>query len=183
MIDFYQSFKPTDKQSVYALSPNSDPMENNKTRREFLQKAGSTALFAALGISFLSSCGSSIDDDATMPGGMPNNTTGIRVEGNITNLDLTQANLSNLKNQGGWLLIRQSQLLVVNVDGQTIRAFTSVCTHSGCDNAWAYSNSQFICNCHGSVFSNGGQRLSGPANRDLQEFSVQRNGDNVVITK
>lgn len=158
-------------------------MENNKTRREFLQKAGSTALFAALGISFLSSCGSSIDDDATMPGGMPNNTTGIRIEGNITNLDLTQANLSNLKNQGGWLLIRQSQLLVVNVDGQTIRAFTSVCTHSGCDNAWAYSNSQFICNCHGSVFSNGGQRLSGPANRDLQEFSVQRNGDNVVITK
>ncbi|MDW8287320.1 MAG: Rieske (2Fe-2S) protein, partial [Flammeovirgaceae bacterium] len=86
-----------------------------------------------------------------------------------------------LKNTGGWLLIPQAQTLVVN-DG-SIKALTSVCTHTGCDRNWTYSNNALTCTCHGSRFSTTGAVLQGPATQPLRQFAVSVSNNMVTITK
>lgn len=145
---------------------------NEIDRKTFLRTAGSTALFAALGIKLTGCDTTSANDDPP---------EGIVVEGNTITLNLDV--LQGLKNQGGWLLINAALTLVVNVDGTLIRAFSSVCPHQGCTTNWQYANERFRCTCHNSIFANDGTRLEGPATNNLTEFSVQRNGNIVVITK
>jgi Rieske Fe-S protein len=163
---------------------------NQFSRKQFLRTAGSTALFAALGIG-LYGCG----DNSTSPydNGDEGSTSGITISdnGDKIEIDLTASDVENLKTSGGWLLINDANTLVVNVDGTNIRAFTSVCTHAGCSDSWAFSNGLFECSAsvnsscvgHGSRFNTGGAVVMGPATSDLAEFDVTIEGDLVTINK
>lgn len=164
-------------------------MESNNpelyTRKDFLRTAGSTVLFAALGIS-VASCSSVTDAGDNGTGGEIDPTdpgSPITIDGNTITLDLGSDELANLREQGGWLLIGDANTLVVNVDGELIRAFTSVCTHAGCSTNWQFNGSRFTCTCHNSQFNTSGEVVQGPANRDLDEFSVEIDGNEVIITK
>lgn len=156
-------------------------------RSTFLKTAGSAALFAALGITFTGCGGSdSVTGSDTNDNGNNNNGnggSGISISGNVVTLDLQASNLSGLRVSGGWLLIAEALVLVVNIDGDFIRAFSSVCPHEGCTTDWSFANNRFRCNCHNSVFENDGTFVAGPAGQDLQEFQVERDGDIVTITK
>lgn len=159
------------------------------SRKDFLRTAGSTALFATLGIGFVG-CSSSTgsDDDNVIiddPDNDGNNTGPIQItnNGNTITIDLTDNSVSKLNSGGEWLLIAQASTLVVNVDGTNIRAFTSVCTHQGCSTDWQFSNSLFECTCHGSRYNTSGMVVRGPANRDLKEFETSVSGDELTITK
>lgn len=169
-----------------------------KDRREFLLKAGSVALFAALGIS-ISSCGESAEDTqpsviggGTNTGGTNqggNNNTGnagVTVSGRTVRIDTSVQDNAALKNSGNWALFISAGVILVNIDGDRFRAFTNVCPHSACDRNWTYNNNnqRLTCTCHGSIFSaTNGSRISGPANRNLDEFSVNVSGDIITITK
>ncbi|MEP1152571.1 MAG: Rieske (2Fe-2S) protein [Balneola sp.] len=164
--------------------------KNTLTRKDFLKRAGSTALFAALGINFVTGCSSSpTDNNSSGNEGGGGNTGGgssaITVSGQTTSIDLTHSDVSSLQNSGGWLLITKSSanILVVNIDGSTYRAFSSVCTHTGCTDSWTFSSSEFICNCHGSRFDTQGQVVRGPATSDLPEYGTSVNNDVLTITK
>jgi len=161
----------------------SDSNAADISRKAFLKTAGSVALFAVLGIT-LPGCGSE-DAENIMgpePEEPPSQDTGISISGNTITIDLTKDDTSSLATSGAWALIAAAQTLVVNVEG-TFRAFTSVCTHSGCDRQWNYSNQLFTCTCHGSRFNNRGEVVQGTATRDLTEFSVTRNNNVVTIQK
>ncbi len=93
-------------------------------------------------------------------------------------MDATQA----LTNEGGFLLISEADVMAVNVDGTTIRAFTSICTHQQCT-INAFTNDTFMCPCHGSAFNTNGAVVQGPASQALTEFSVSQSDDTVTITK
>jgi len=162
-------------------------------RKEFLRTAGSTALFAFLGIGMIG-CGNSTSAmDENIVGGTPGDngggSSGINISnnGNTITIDLTAGDVSALNNSGGWLLITGANTLVVNVGDSVIRAFTSVCTHSGCSTDWGFNDGVFEClesGCgHGSRFNTNGEVVRGPANSDLDEFSVTRDGDTVTINK
>ncbi|TVR34223.1 MAG: ubiquinol-cytochrome c reductase iron-sulfur subunit [Balneolaceae bacterium] len=158
------------------------------SRKEFLRTAGSAALFSALGIPFITSCDGSTTDALEGPNGSGNgnaggDTDGITISGNQVIIDLDSTAGAPLNSSGGWLLIRDAQVLAVNVDGTVIRAFTSVCTHQGCDTSWQFSNSLFTCSCHGSQFNTSGGVVRGPAAQDLEEFNVSKDNSNVTITK
>jgi cytochrome b6-f complex iron-sulfur subunit len=166
---------------------NTNEFELSVSRKQFLRTAGSAALFAALGIS-ISSCNvndatSDSGGSSTPPPSLPPNSPAINIQGNTITIDLSQSTTSNLKTQGQWLLISQATTIVVNVDGTTIRAFTSVCTHAGCATNWQFDSSRFTCTCHGSQFNTSGQVVRGPATANLAEFSVNRNGDTLTIQK
>lgn len=162
--------------------------ELSVSRKKFLRTAGSAALFAALGISF-SAC--SVNDANDMsdpptsspPPTQPPSSDAITIQGNTITINLASSSVSDLKTQGRWLLISQASTLVVNVDGTTIRAFTSVCTHAGCATNWQFGDSRFTCTCHGSQFNTAGQVVRGPATSNLAEFTVTRNGDTLTIQK
>lgn len=150
-------------------------------RKEFLRTAGSVALFATLGIAFKGCdvADSGADDD----NGNGNGSEGIIIDGNTIILNLQDPELENLRSAGGWMLISAANTLVVNIDGDFFRAFSSVCPHAGCADSWQYANSRFRCTCHNSIFENNGTRVSGPATSDLTEFQVARDNDTVTITR
>lgn len=153
------------------------------TRKDFLRTAGSVALFAALGISF-TACSSKSEESNNIVGGNLNEPKGgIVVSGNKITIDTTSTEGASIAKSGGWLLIVSAQTLVVNVDGNLVRAFTSICPHASCDRNWSYQNDQFRCTCHDSRFTNAGVRVSGPATRNLAEFAVVKSGNTVTITK
>ena len=173
--------------SMIMNKPNKKTMNEKKpvTRKDFLKTAGSTALFAVLGVGFYG-CSTSTDSmngNGDTPPANSDDAISISDGGNTITIDLSSSSVSELNEQGGWLLVRDANTLVVNVDGQTIRAFTSVCTHQGCSTNWVFSDSLFECTCHGSRFNTSGQVARGPANSDLEEFSVSRDNDLITINK
>lgn len=143
-------------------------------RRDFLKKAGSASLFAAMGIQVSACNRSSESEDLPL---------GIERIGNRYRIDTTVEPFGTLRDDGGWLNIEDIDIIVVNIDGSTIRAFSNVCPHLGCKDAWIYISGQWRCNCHDSRFTNTGQYLQGPANNDLRELTVDRDGNFVIIDK
>jgi Rieske Fe-S protein len=60
-------------------------------------------------------------------------------------------------------------------------ALSATCTHQNCTITGQY-NQDFVCPCHGSMFSASGQVLSGPAPRALTRYQTQLSGDVLTIT-
>lgn len=143
-------------------------------RIEFVKKTGAAALIISMGIS-LNSCDDESEDI------MPDDDQEDNSNASKLSFDLNDDPYDALKNTDSWLLLKDSNILIVNVDGN-IRAFTSVCTHSGCNDSWSYSNSQFTCICHGSKFNNKGEVVQGPASSNLAEYSVSTDDNIVEIT-
>ena len=167
------------------------------SRAKFLRTATPLALIAAFGIP-MSSCGvadsgdgSDLDmndnsDDTSNDDSNNNSNSGtsaFSVDGNTITIDTTISGGQALASAGGWLIASEFGFLAINIDGTRIRAFSDICTHASCRNAWQYTNSTFICTCHNSVFNNSGEVVSGPANSPLPEYSVNKNGDIIKITK
>ena len=167
------------------------------SRAEFLRKATPLALISVLGIP-MSSCGvtdtvddSDLDtnddnddtdnDDSNNDGN--NGTSAFSVDGNTITIDTSVSGGEALASAGGWLIASEYGFLAINIDGTRVRAFSDVCTHASCRNAWQISNETFICTCHNSVFNYSGQVVSGPANSPLPEYSASKNGNIIKITK
>jgi len=152
------------------------------SRREFIERAGMTAVMSTFGLSFFTACSESEDPaQPTIPTTTPpTSSNGITIGGNTIQIELTTQ--TALAVNGAWLLIIQAQTLVVNVAGAYM-AMTSVCTHSGCDRNWTFSNSKFVCTCHGSEFDTSGNVLQGPANQPLKSYTTRLSGTVLTVTK
>jgi Rieske Fe-S protein len=152
------------------------------SRREFIERAGMTAVMTTFGLSFFTACSDSEESYAPNVPNVPPPTSsnGVTISGNTIRIDLTTQ--TGLATAGGWLLVLDAQALVVNVGG-TYRALTSVCTHSACDRNWTFSNSKFVCTCHNSEFDTSGNVLQGPANQPLRSFTAAINGTVLTVTK
>jgi cytochrome b6-f complex iron-sulfur subunit len=149
------------------------------SRREFIERAGMTAVITTFGLSFFTACSDPEEPNApNVP--PPTGSNGVTISGNTIRIDLTSQ--TRLAAAGGWLLVLDAQTLVVNVEG-TYRALTSVCTHSACDRNWTFTNSKFICSCHGSEFDTSGNVLKSPANQPLRSFTTALNGTVLTVTK
>lgn len=153
------------------------------SRREFLRTASASAVMAVLGISVTGcSDGNPVGSEPPEEEPPEDSAPGITIDGNQVMLDLTADATQDLTSEGGFLLISQADVMAINVDGTTIRAFTSICTHQQCT-INAFSNDTFTCPCHGSQFNTNGGVVQGPAAEALAEFEVTRSGDTVTITK
>lgn len=157
-------------------------MKDNEelSRSEFLKTAGSTALFAFLGVGFYG-CTNRVTDSTIEA--IEEESEAVTLEGNRVILNLDHPDLEDMNNAGGWRLITQASALVINVDGVTIRAFTSVCTHAQCSTSWNFRDGEFICGCHLSRFNTNGEVTRGPAVADLEEFDVVRDEQIITIIK
>lgn len=107
---------------------------------------------------------------------------GVTIEGSTIRLDLTGSKTSVLTSTGGFLYIASARVVVVNTGGSTIRAFTSICTHEGC-NVDQFIDGRMICPCHGSQYDTAGRVVQGPATGNLKEYTVTRSGNTVTIVK
>ena len=158
---------------------NSKSGSLTKSRREFIERAGMTAVMTTFGLSFFTGC-SETEEPNTPNTPPPTSSTGVTVSGNTIRIALTAQ--TALAATGGWLLVIDAQTLVVNVGG-AYRALTSVCTHSACDRNWTFASSKFTCTCHGSEFDTSGNVLQGPANQPLRSYATALSANVLTVTK
>ncbi|HYE57887.1 MAG TPA: Rieske (2Fe-2S) protein [Rhodothermales bacterium] len=151
------------------------------TRRDFLGSACSAAALIALGVPFAACSSSSTSARPASAAGQAAAMSGIAVTGNTITLDLGMTDTSSLTTSGGFLFIEDANTVVVNANG-TIRAFTSVCPHAGCD-VDRREGDQLVCPCHGSRFGTDGSLQRGPARSGLREYPVTHVERIVTIQK
>ena len=68
--------------------------------------------------------------------------------------------------------VPQARAYLTKVNGEVV-AFSEVCSHLGCRVPFCDSSGQFECPCHGSVFNRGGDFISGPAPRGMDQYGVE----------
>lgn len=144
-------------------------------RRDFAKKLGGFALISPLVLSSIVAC-SSDDDSGNLS---EDELEAIQfMDGQILlNLDVLQS----LNQVGGWILINERKVLVLNTGNDEFSALTSICTHTGCDDAWSFSSSVLVCGCHGSRFDTSGNVLNGPANAPLASFEVALENNTLTV--
>ena len=54
-----------------------------------------------------------------------------------------------------------------------LRVLSAICPHLGCTVQWRSSRGDFICPCHGSVYSDQGKLVKGPARRGMDPLPTQ----------
>ena len=80
---------------------------------------------------------------------------------------------------GGGVILAEEGLVVTQPEEGTFKAFSSKCTHQGCQVTKV--SSTIDCPCHNSKFSIAdGSPESGPASSPLPETAVKLDGDNVT---
>ena len=152
----------------------------NEERREFIKKSGSLAVMSMFGIGFFTSCSK---EDMSPDNNNPNPPNPDAIAITDANVKINLAMVGDLTKAGGWLLLQQINMLVINAGNGQYNALTSVCTHSGCTNNWAYTNEVLICTCHDSRFTKTGEVISGPASRALTTFAVNNSNGVLTITR
>jgi cytochrome b6-f complex iron-sulfur subunit len=80
--------------------------------------------------------------------------------------------------------VEVGRFYLVRLDDGGFLAIYRRCTHLGCAVPFDQASGQFICPCHGSVFTNEGDVLNQPAPRPLDLFALSVNdvGELVVDT-
>ena len=140
------------------------------SRRSVLVLAGTTGLLAA--------CGGGSDDSSTDQGGGDSGGTDSGGTDSGTSGEVLAA-VADVP-VGGGSINTDLHVVVTQPEAGTYKAFTSICTHMGCDVS-SVSNNVILCICHQSKFSaETGDVQDGPAPRALSSVAVMVEGDNVV---
>ena len=153
--------------------------EISTSRRAFCQQACHAASLAALGI-LLPGCGGS----STSPSGGANVPQLPQLTSTITGgaFMLTIDGASPLNTVGNAALVNASGrgFLVARTGNDAFVALTATCTHEACT-VTGFQNQQYVCPCHGSVYSLSGTNVSGPAPRPLQSFGTSFSGGILTV--
>ncbi len=166
-----------------------EPISNSLTvsgpvldRRGFVTSAAA----AAIGAMLLSACGGGGDvsgpgTPAPGPPGTPiPNPVGVERVGTSLRINLTQ--VAALRQNNGFLIVPSlPPVIVLRLSDSDFRAFTAVCTHSGCLVS-EFSSNRINCWCHGSQFDTRGQVVTGPATRQLVAYPVSLNAAEQQLT-
>jgi Rieske Fe-S protein len=82
---------------------------------------------------------------------------------------------------GGGQILKDQKVVVTQPAAGDFKAFTSVCTHQGCD-VTSVVGGTINCPCHGSKFAIAdGSVAAGPAPRPLAPKSIRVEGDSIVL--
>jgi len=98
-----------------------------------------------------------------------------QVSGTVVNgaLNVTMEAASGLNSVGGAALVASGAgtFLLARTGAASFTALTAVCTHEGCTVS-GFTNSVYVCPCHGSEFSTSGSVVQGPAGAPLRQFAT-----------
>jgi Rieske Fe-S protein len=102
-------------------------------------------------------------------------------------LDLIKPENLVLNKTGGAMKIpdphdKRKPIIVTRLSETEFAAFSSKCTHMGCEVPLPVNNS-IICPCHKAIFDARGKVTRGPAKKDLRPYTVALNGSILTITE
>jgi Rieske Fe-S protein len=65
--------------------------------------------------------------------------------------------------------------------GERVACYSSTCPHAGCFIDYEEKERRFLCPCHGSTFNLDGQRIAGPAPRDMDTLATAVKAGKVLV--
>jgi len=68
-------------------------------------------------------------------------------------------------------------------DSGEFTAFSPKCTHMGCNVSWNVSANRFECPCHGGMYDEYGNVISGPPPRALDRYPTKIENDTIYLKK
>jgi cytochrome b6-f complex iron-sulfur subunit len=83
-----------------------------------------------------------------------------------------KAGLPENYSPGSTTFNKEQKVYIVRAKEGYFFALSAVCTHLGCITNWKSEEGIIACPCHGSKFNNEGKKLTGPAPRSLQRYSI-----------
>lgn len=160
------------------------------SRRDFLELSSKSAsAIAVLGplttlVAGVTGCG----QEPLSSGAGPGQSTVIPTSSN----NLYTFNFSDypvLQNVGGSIRVTiqatsgAKDVFITRVDSGTADTVSTICTHQGCTlNSYNASTQQYLCPCHGSVFSASGAVIVGPAVVPLPSYPTILTNSGVQVT-
>lgn len=79
--------------------------------------------------------------------------------------------LITVEQRDGWRkIISEKAVYVIQDPNGQLGVLSSVCPHLGCSVTWHGEKDQFLCPCHGGLFSAGGKLLAGPPPRGMDRL-------------
>ena len=98
-------------------------------------------------------------------------------DGQVLRIDLQDEQYAVLNRIGGGVKIEVDWLddpvIITRVDETTFAAFSSICTHFGCEVELPNEEGIIDCFCHGTRFDLRGHLIDGPALSDLPTFPFE----------
>lgn len=73
--------------------------------------------------------------------------------------------------------------LVIRTATGELKAFSAVCTHLDCIVQYRPETKQIWCACHNGQYNLNGENIGGPPPRPLEEYPVNKRGDDIVVNK
>jgi cytochrome b6-f complex iron-sulfur subunit len=137
-------------------------------RHEFIKQfafGGSILLTAPV---IFSSCSKDEDDP------------GLTVPGNEFEIDLESATFASLKTVGGYAY--NGNIIIIRSAENQYLAFAKACTHQGVTVVYQHATGRLVCNQHGSIFSNTGAVVNGPATQALRRYNTTVSGSKLIIS-
>lgn len=82
----------------------------------------------------------------------------------------------------GWIQSKESKgVWVVKKGDNDFTVFNGRCVHLGCAYNWVAARKEFMCPCHGGVYTIEGQVVAGPPPRPLDTLEWRIEGGNLVV--
>jgi len=147
-------------------------------RREFCSRACGVVAVAGLG-SVLQGCSGSPTSPTTSAPAL----TTINAAINSGFVSITIDAASPLASVGGAALVQTPTggFLVSRIAQNTFTALTATCTHEGCT-ITGFQSPNYVCPCHGSMFTASGSVAQGPATQSLRSFPTQFTNNVLTIS-
>lgn len=78
------------------------------------------------------------------------------------------------QSKDGWMRTNKKRsVYVIDAGNGNFVVFSRVCSHLNCLVRWEESKRQFLCPCHGGVFDEEGNVMTGPPPRSLERLPVK----------
>jgi menaquinol-cytochrome c reductase iron-sulfur subunit len=93
-----------------------------------------------------------------------------------------RSRLITVTQRDGWMETDSKKAVYItkNTDGQ-VEVLSAVCPHLGCTVQWNVAKHEFLCPCHGSVFTASGARVSGPTPRGMDSLPIKVENGNLMV--
>ena len=149
-------------------------------RRAFMKWAGVGAIAASLPVA-LSACvkpETEVSEKSEEPkpeAAQPSRSDGFIDVGSMDDLSESGSFRYQAANGNSVLIVQQVE------DATKVQAFSSVCSHRGCNVGWQVNDKDISCACHGSRFSASGEVTVGPAETPLQTYVTKVESDRILI--
>ena len=83
--------------------------------------------------------------------------------------------------QAGYLLNKESKVIVVQNSKNELSALNPVCTHQGCIVEWSPDSATLVCPCHNAKYAPNGEVLAAPAPAPLTTYQVKEENGEIMV--